>query len=251
MIIESRDKELIYNQTIKHEKIRMVIDWLLEFRFSTFAVLSKRLDQKITTSGGFFRLMVKSGLLTVFSNVHTRNQTYVILTSAAVSYAEADGKDISRAVTRVHNLGRYSTIVHDISVQEVIVSNLSNYDEVVWDRNIYLSEHHERPDALLRSKKNYWVAVEYERWRKERRRIYHSFANHFGAIRSSRYSGVYFLFDKEVDMEYYKTLFSSTEWPTFKRKPKTSILIPLAATISPDNFDKMRQCFIFKMRENF
>ena len=43
MLIEKRDTSLKYPKAIKEEKTRLVLDWLLEFRFSSIDLLAKRI----------------------------------------------------------------------------------------------------------------------------------------------------------------------------------------------------------------
>ena len=43
MRIEHRDPTLTYPRAVREEKLRLVLDWLLEFRMSSFELLARRL----------------------------------------------------------------------------------------------------------------------------------------------------------------------------------------------------------------
>lgn len=167
MLIEQRDTSLKYPKAIKEEKTRLVLDWLLEFRFSSIDLLAKRISSNSVNSNRFFNSLLRDGVIQAFKNVHTKNERYVMLTTAGLSYLEVLGRDISKSTTRVQHLGRYSQIIHDMAVQYAVLNRIDQFKEVIWDRHIDLPEHQEKPDAILLSPKGYWVALEYERWRKD------------------------------------------------------------------------------------
>jgi hypothetical protein len=47
MLIEPRDRSLKYPRAIKQDKLRLVLDWLLEFRFSSLDVLAQRIVSRV------------------------------------------------------------------------------------------------------------------------------------------------------------------------------------------------------------
>lgn len=246
MKIDYRNAELSYPRAIKNDKISIVLDWLLEFRFSSIDLLSKRLGTNAINSNRFFRSLIDDKLIQKFSNVHTNNERYVMLASAGLSYLEVLGRDVSKATTRVQHLGRYTQVIHDIAVQYCVLNRLSNYDEVIWDRHISLPERLDRPDVMMHSHKGFWVAFEYERWRKDTKRIYLSFVNHANGIKDQHYRGVYYLFDLESDASFYKKLFDAEEWPCYERDKKSKKIKPLDRVFKPDSLEGLRNCFVFQ-----
>lgn len=249
MIIEHRDPNLKYSRAIKDEKTRLVLDWLLEYRFSSIDILAARIGQTPTNANRFFNGLIKDGAINVFKNVHTKNQRYIMLTAAGVSYLEALGRDVSRAVTRVANLGRYAQIIHDLSVQAVVLPRLDSYTEVIWDRHISFASQHDRPDAILKAEKNgsdFWSAIEFERWRKERKRIFISFVNHTKHFENKHYAGVYYLFQSKADCCYYKKLFDEKVWPLYVRKSKSGVIQSLESNLVPDTIEHLRTRFVFR-----
>lgn len=245
MLIEQRDTSLKYPKAIKEEKTRLVLDWLLEFRFSSINLLAKRIGSNSVNSNRFFNSLLRDGVIQAFKNVHTKNERYVMLTTAGLSYLEVLGRDISKSTTRVQHLGRYSQIIHDMAVQYAVLNRIDQFKEVIWDRHIDLPEHQEKPDAILLSPKGYWVALEYERWRKDTKRIFISFLNHSNALSAKHYAGVLYLFDREADYKHYQKLFDSAEWPRYKRETKSGKIRTLDSSFKPDDVKNLRKCFIF------
>jgi hypothetical protein len=245
MKIENRDPSLKYPRAIKDEKTRLILDWLLEFRFSSIDLLARRIGSNSVNSNRFFNSILNDGIIQAFKNVHTKNERYVMLTSAGLSYLEVNGRDISKATTRVQHLGRYSHIIHDMAVQYAVLNRLGQFEEVIWDRHIELPEHQEKPDAILRSPKGYWVALEYERWRKDTKRIYITFKNHADALSAKHYAGVFYLFDRETDYKFYQKLFEKDEWPRYQRERKSGRIKQLDSTFRPGEIKNLKKCYVF------
>ena len=168
-----------------------------------------------------------------------------MLTKAGVDMLQVAGRDVSKAQTLTSRLNRYSHILHDLAVQSAVLKRLDHYDEVIWDQHITLPDQSEKPDALMHSPKNYWVALDYERWRKEDKRIYLSFMNHARALIKRHYSGVYYLFDREHDLLHYQTLFAARAWPEYNYNRKTGKITPAGTHFQPDSIEHLRDCFLF------
>jgi len=248
MKVETRDTALKYPRAIKDEKIRLVLDWLLEFRFSSIDILAARLGQSSKNANRFFNSIIEQNLIMPFKNVHTKNQRYVMLTTSGASYLEAAGRDISSANTRVASLGKYSQIIHDLSVQVSVLNRLYKHQEIIWDRNIIFASEHNRPDALLYSVKEsneLWSALEFERWRKDKKRIYLAFQYHVEHIKNKRYAGVHYLFESLADRNYYEKLFKEERWPQYKREKKSGSVKLLSSGFSPDSIPNLRRRFVF------
>ena len=246
MKIEHRDRSIKYPPEIRKEKIRIVLDWILEFRFSSIDLLAERIGSSYKKDYNFFNALIENEMCRIFSNIHTGKKRYLMLMKNGLSYLEENfGRDVSKAETGVETLGKYSHVLHDMATQYAVLKRLDKFDEVIWDRHIDLPEHQEKPDAILYSPRGYWVALEYERWRKDSKRIYITFYNHFQALSSQLYSGVFYLFDKENDLHYYQKLFAESEWPRDKREKKEGKIKILDSTFKPDEVKNLRKSFIF------
>jgi AraC-like DNA-binding protein len=240
MKIEHRDRNLKYPSAIRQEKIRIVLDWILEFRFSSIDLLAKRLGSNSVNEHRFFNAITENGMCQLFKNIHTGNTRYLMLTKAGLSHLEILGRDTAKRRTSIINLGKYSHVLHDMAVQYAVLKRLDKFDEVIWDRHIDLPEHQGKPDVLLHSPRGYWVALEYERWRKDSKRIYLKFYNHFQALSNQLYSGVFYLFDNETDLHHYEKLFGDSEWPRYKRDKKEGKIKMLGSVFRPDELTSSR-----------
>ena len=245
MRIERRDPTLKYPRAIREDKRRLVLDWLLEFQFSSVELLARRLGLTYQGSYKFFRALLDDQIIQQFKSVYTNQARYLMLTKAGVDMLQVAGRDVSHAHTQTSRLNRYSHIMHDLAVQHAVLKRLEHYDEVIWDQHITFPDQFENPDVLLHSPKNYWVAFEYERWRKEDKRIYLSFLNHAQALVKRHYSGVYYLFDRESDLVHYQTLFAAQAWPEYHSNRKTGNITPAGTHFQPDAIERLRDCFLF------
>lgn len=245
MRIEHRDPTLTYPQAIYHEKRRLVLDWLLEFRCSSSELLARRIKSTPATAYPFFRSLKRQGLVHEFCTVYTGPQRFLMLTRTGVGALDLAGRDTSSAMFHPHRLERYAHILHDLAVQAAVLNRLDRYDEVIWDQHIQIPGQFAKPDALLHSPKGYWVALEYERSRKERKRIYLSFRTHAKALLNRHYGGVYYLFDRKSDCSYYQTLFAAPDWPEYHHNRKTGKITSTHRDFKPDSVQNLRRVFRF------
>ena len=245
MRIEHRDPTLTYPRAVREEKRRLVLDWLLEFQFSSVELLAQRLGLTYHSSYKFFRALLDDQIIQYVKSVHTNQARYVMLTKAGVDLLQVAGRDVAHAHTQPSRLNRYAHLMHDLAVQAAVLKRLAQYDEVIWDQHITVPDQDDKPDALLHSPKNYWVAFDYEHWRKEDKRIYLSFMNHARALLKRHYSGVYYLFDREPDLVHYQTLFAAPAWPEYQYNRKTGNITPVGTHFQPDAIERLRDCFLF------
>ncbi len=71
MRIERRDPTLTYPRAIREDKRRLVLDWLLEFQFSSVELLAQRLGLTSHSSYKFFRALLDDQLIQHVKSVHT------------------------------------------------------------------------------------------------------------------------------------------------------------------------------------
>lgn len=249
MKIERRDRTEKKPQAVKSQKMRILLKWLLEFRFSTFDILSSVLEAKTANLNRFYNGLIEDGFIQVLTNVHTGGRVrFVMLAKPGVDYLANMGIDVSKAKIRPADFRRYSKVAHDISVQRYVVTQINNVDEVIWDKHIVVSDGEERPDAMLKQKHSgYWAAVQYERWPKESSRVYHLFSQHAKARLNHKYAGVVFCFDQQADLNFYKRLFDEKDWPEYKRDYKKGHMLKLGTTFKPDDYNNLRKSFIFQL----
>ena len=245
MHIEHRDPTPNYSHAIREEKTLLVLGWLLEFRWSSFELLATRLGMRSKTSYKFFRALVEEGLIQIFKSVPANIARCFLLTRRGAIQLQDAGRDISHAHTSLTGVTHDATIAHDFDVQAAVLRRLQQYDEVLWKPHITLPEPLEKPDVLLRSPQGAWVALDYERQRKDDSRIYITFRNHAEAIMNQHYRGVHLLFDWPADLERYRTLFDAEAWPEYDFDRKKGKITARTTTFTPDTVPQLRQCFVF------
>ena len=226
----------------------IVFSWLLEFRFSTPKILTNVLGLSITSTPRFFSGLIKNGFIKVLKNVHTDKERLFMLTQLSVDFLEAREFDVSNAITKAGRLERYAMVLHDIGVQRFVFSNLGTCSEVVWDKNIVGIDSQCRPDALMKKSSNgQFVGIEYERWRKNLKRIYSSFVNHSNQMIDGNYKGVYYIFNTESDRLHYQDLFNAERWPLFSKHAATGNLSHTGEYFYPDQVENLRRGFVFEV----
>lgn len=246
MRIEHRDRTLTSPRAIHAEKRRLVLDWLLEFRFSSITLLAQRIGSTRRGMADFFRALVAANHVQSFTNVYTDHHRLLMLTrTGATLLHETAQRPIDNAHLHVKRMHRYAHILHDLAVQRAVLKRLDDYDAVIWDQHIQIPEQHEKPDLLMRSPKGFWMAFEYERSRKENKRIYISLLNHARAIINRHYSGVFYLFERQSDLVHYKTLYDADEWPEYHYNRKTGTITSPLRAFKPDSVKNLRKCFFF------
>ena len=85
MRIEKRDLTITYTRAIRDDKLRLVLDWLLEFQFSSLDLLARRISTTTRSSYDFFRSLLKQHLIKEFKSVHTNQARYLMLTKTGMS----------------------------------------------------------------------------------------------------------------------------------------------------------------------
>ena len=104
MRIERRDPTLKYPRAIREEKLRLVLDWLLEFRVSSVELLARRLGLTYQSSYKFFRSLLDDQIIQHFKSVYTNQARYLMLTKTGVDMLQVAGRDVSKAQTQTSRL---------------------------------------------------------------------------------------------------------------------------------------------------
>ena len=246
MPIEKRDPSLTNPYEIRDMNYRLALDWLLAFRLSSVELLTQRLG---LSKRGIYRLLrelERTDYIQNFVNIFTGSKRLVMLTQTGATYLEQkEGRDVSKAVTKSYRLNRYSHILHDLAIQKAAVKRTNGYTELIPDHQINLPEPFHRPDLLMRNSKDFWIAFEYERTRKEIKRIYIAFYNHVRAIINKHYHAVYFLFDREHDRDFYHELSLATEWPRYRFNRSSGKITTRDEPFIPDEYTNLRKCYLF------
>ncbi len=249
MHIEHRDPSPKDPHAGREEKTLRVMDWLLEFRVSSFDLLARRLGLVTKTSYKWCRALRDDGVIQPYTQVRAPVARCFLLTRRGASRLQNAGRDISDAVTAPASVTDDFDLVHALAVQAAVLRWLPQFDEVIWKPQIPLSTSFDTPDVLLRERQGGWVALDYERPGKDEKRIYMSFRTHAEAIMAQHYRAVYLVFSQPADLERYRTLFDAEAWPEYEYNRKTSKITALPTTFNPDTVPNLRQCFVFTLAD--
>ena len=249
MHIEHRDSTPKYPDANREERTLLVLNWLLEFEVSSFELLARRLGMRTKTSYKLFRALLAEKVIQPYNKGRTNVARCFLLTRCGATQLHNAGRDISHAATSPASVTDDFDLGHALAVQAAVLPRLPQYDEVIWKSHITLPEPFDTPDVLLRSPQGAWVALNYERRRKDDNRIYMSFRNHAKAIMAKHYRGVLLLFDWPADLEHYRTLFDAEAWPEYDYHRKTRKITARNTTFTPDTVPNFRQCVVFILED--
>ena len=245
MKLRNRDPNLKNGVQIRMDKMLLVLDWLLEFGCSSYPILARLLD---SPSAGhqsrFFNSLIEDELVMEFRNTHTAHTRLIHLRKGGVDILRSLGRNVQGAKTRTSWMGHYSTILHDLGVQNCVLNRACQYRDVIHESRMGWEGY--RPDAILYNEQDdYWSALEYERSRKSHLRVYESFLGNWKHIEAGRFSGVIYTFHRELDMKNYQKLFAEPEWPVTQRKVDTKVA-DTGRVVRGDKLAAIKKRFAFR-----
>ncbi len=254
MKIRYRNNELNYALAIRDDKTLIVLEWLLEFRFSTYEILSTRIDSNAVNSSRFFYMLIVRELIKVVQSSYAIGRKLVMLAPNGVGFLQSKGRSTDKAIISQSRVGKYSNLMHDIAIQHVVLNAIESrrneevsYTDVLWDRNITNLEHDVRPDALLKTNKDQLVCFEIEHYRKDKKKIFYKYRLHAENIIKGRYQGIIYFFLDKADEKYYEKLCNMDSWPfVVKEKTGRGRLIVKKNDFNPGEVSEyLTECFSF------
>lgn len=227
-------------QQKKAWKRRLVVKWLLEFKFSSIELLSKLLGQKAKHASPFFKAMIADKLLVRFKSEFFPKKDLVRL-GPGVKEAFSD---LDLSLFRSDRFEDKKSIVHDHHVQRVIAERHDRYTEV---NASFRRGRKEAPDAYVASKKSgRKIAIEYELTRKNRARSWALFIRYAILIQGGAVDAVIFYFRSKATYRLYKKRFENKSWDKFRRvKKKGEIFTDKTGSFHPSS--EIRSQFIFRL----
>lgn len=213
MIIKSCPPGLTPQQK-KEWKRRLVILWLIEFKFSSIELLSKLLGQHPKHTSPFFKSMINDKFLVRFTSEYFPKKDLVRLGQSSLQWFP----DLDQSLLRSDRHVNKKTIIHDYLVQKVISEHIDQYNEIDgrFDRT-----RKEAPDVFVVSRESgRKIAIEYELTRKNKDRTFALFIRYAKKISSQELGGVVFYFRSKPMYNLYKKRFETKTWPVFKKVKK-------------------------------
>lgn len=254
MNVIHRNNELKANLEIKIDKMKILLNWIKEFRFSDIDVANTLLQVNKPNSYRFLSVLVEQGYIVKFKNIPSNTDLYA-MTQKGMNFLKEHRLAYSDELA--YEYARYKktiAVIHHLELQKYLASNVSIYSEIVWEYNLDSNTYKVgeiRPDCVATYRKNnIKVAIEYERWSKTKPRIYYKFYKHLENIQRGLYSGVSYVFEDEKDYKTYLKLFNETHWPRYKlqrNKNNSNKLVKLTQSFNAQSVKGIEKVFNFRV----
>lgn len=206
------------------EKVRLALEWIAIFHFSTLPIIAKRLKISENTAFRFIKKLKAQGLIRGFETYVIRREL-LMLTVHGLGYCTELTERIFNYSTEPSKVS-LSRVRHDLIVQEAVADRVGQGDSFCSDRQLGTDRRSKIPDALIEKVGGQKIALEIELTPKTDERIYIGFENHLKALHESTYDRVVYLFKTKTLHEYYLKRFESDAWPayTYSEKLKRWVL---------------------------
>lgn len=196
------------------QKNDFIVEWIVNFKFSTPKVLCLALGLKRENQGGFFSALKRSGLF-IFVRTPLIMEEILILSHSGKEYAStlsSLGGTYSITKSRVVS----STLIHSLCIQKVLIKRGLVTRPFPFTCEHYLNSisFNKRPDALF-EEGGVTFALEVELTQKNSQRIYLGFVNHIELMKKGTYKKVFYVFPDEALMLRYTKRFNEESWPMF------------------------------------
>lgn len=199
--------------------------WLREFRYASPALLGQLIAIKGPFNGHlwhFLNGMKRRGLVQDFANEYTPRLGRLFMPGPETSaFLEAHGLECSGVLANPSKLRQSKNAMHDLNVQHVVLAIRSRAPErivrVDCETQLQGADGELKPDALITSREQKRVAIEYEMTRHATKRVYHKFSHHLMAIQNGLYEGVKYIFPAAPLRDTYQALYAAPMWPNTAR----------------------------------
>ncbi len=229
----------------------LVLDWLLEFRVSTYALLAALLGSTPHKSSRFFRSLRTDQVIRELTTFESGGLV-VMLTRRGLDYLEAYGD--SNIVTRVPEavlsparIGSLKLVQHELGLQGVLLKRRARYQRLITGVHLPVDPKalRCRPDAVVSPVTNpdAQIAVEYERTRKSTKDIFRLFTAHAAMIDTQTWHAVTFCFERDQHRAAYQRLFDQETCLEYD-DGKRGRLVATGRKVTPDEELRMRFRFL-------
>lgn len=215
MRVIKRSEGLKSNIAVRREKEYIILNWALEFRAITREIVEDILGVSSDVAYKLLGGMTKAGLLLPFVNNHTRGLRLYCLAQGGITLLNTLGVDTKKAVKKASNLARNSRVLHDLSVQKIVLKILSKYDcaeakrEVVFGKVI--------ADAVVVTKEGTTVAVEFDKTARGEADFYARAMEYRELIMDGKIGNIFIAITSGETAERYAEYIGAKYWPVYKR----------------------------------
>lgn len=242
MLIKSRPADLT-NVARNKEKTRLVLEWLLEHRFSSIEFLAATLGLEPNGVSRFINQLKEDGLIESLNPKKYKKRGLVILGPRAARFLEGETRDFTADITKGRRMEYNAELHHALQIQKALLKYLPTALEIISEYNI--KKMIKRPDALV-FQENSLIAIEFEDSGKFRKTTQLIFQVYIDMIKSGQVSEVHFHFSNVKTCENYKKWFNEIDWfeGEIRTKKKTSKLTGSTLYTPADHWIRDRFKFI-------
>ena len=203
------------------EKCQFVVQWLLEFNYSTARVLSHALGLQRASQSRFFVSLRKSRLVQVVQVPFLFEQVYFLSRQGKEMAAMLSDKAERYRMTRTKVLS--SMVRHNLSVQCAVISRSALTLPFDFRGELDLDlPNLKRPDAII-SHGTRFVALEVELTQKTLPRIFLGFQTHLENMKAGHYDTVEYIFPDQALQRRYEARFATPDWPLYTSSVRGTI----------------------------
>ncbi|QKG51208.1 hypothetical protein WMR86_20160 (plasmid) [Proteus vulgaris] len=195
---------------LAQEKRKKVVLLIAKFGFSTRKIVCDLLGTTYGTQSVFFKKMISDNL--IIQNKRTGFLSEILTLSQdgfdLAKYYNPDSKFTFRRKLSFPN------IVHALSIQQFLVNGLNKFSDYQSESELSVMNFHRRPDLMVITRDDKRMAIEIELNQKGVSQIEYNFFQHYRDWKLNRFDSVCYVFDNEVIMKKYISIFSKDKWKT-------------------------------------
>ncbi|MBQ0619617.1 hypothetical protein MJ636_013000 [Proteus mirabilis] len=200
----------ISNKTLSQEKTKKVVLLLAKFGFSTRKIICDLLGASYSGQNVFFKKLQHESLIIANKRSGFLSDIYTLSSDGfdLAKHYQPDSKFTFRRKLSFPN------IVHALSIQQFLVNSLNKFSDYQSESELSVMNFHRRPDLMVFTNDNKKMAIEIELNQKSVSQVEYNFFQHYRDWKLNRFDSVCYVFDNEVIMKKYISIFSKDKWKT-------------------------------------
>jgi len=231
---------------INHDRQRLLMCWIIEFRFTTWQIAIDLLGMKQSNGYRWLGKMADMGLIEPVEAI--LGGRLMVLTAKGLK-AAVSGSFVPDGTTRTTPamITGSLSVLHDLNVQRCVITRMkqSRYHvaSVSSAASLGQAKNGLRPDALIEYQVNadkpaMIEAIEFERTAKSRGRVYGLLGQYQRAMKKGLCNQVIFVFDDLRVAKLYVSIYQEDEWPVVKKTASGQVK-KTGTTYTPDQAIKL------------
>lgn len=197
------------------EKIKILVEWLAKFDFSTRQLMGLAMSVNSKGQGAFFKKMEEMNIIYKHTIAGTNKIIYSLSDIgnqlSSMYFPDVHIKEKRKKPSLV-------AISHSFNIQFILADYLHKHPNITYtsEKQLMNLNLQRRPDAIINMDgKKY--AIEVEITKKSMQKIYYNYAGHLKNVRQGLYDRVIYIFNNKYTLEFYKRLNNESIWPVFDK----------------------------------